>query len=441
METPICDFIKEYNKKQPLRLHMPGHKGSVNPSDITEVEGADVLYHSEGIIKESQKNASLLFGTGKTVYSAEGSSLAIRAMLFLVMLYAKKNGLKKKILAGRNAHKTYLTASALLDFETEWIFPESGGILSCEITPEILEERLIRFKQTDEMPAAVYITSPDYLGNISDIKNISSVCRKYNTLLIVDNAHGAYLKFLPEDIHPITLGADMCCDSAHKTLPVLTGGAYLHISENAPSLFSLQAENAMSVFASTSPSYLILESLDRANKYMAEGFKEKLSDFSLKALSLKKELKIPLAGNEPLKLTLKPKAYGYTGTELAGILQEKNIICEFYDPDYVVMMLSYENGDGVFDKIKNALSEIPPKDPILTRPPEMAEPYRCMSEREAIFSAGEIRSVDDCVGKILSSPSVSCPPAIPIVVCGELITEDAVKLFKYYGIDKCNVII
>ena len=77
-----------------------------------------------------------------------------------------------------------------------------------------------------------------------------------------------------------------------------------------------------------------------------------LSVFSLKALSLKKELKIPLAGNEPLKLTLKPKAYGYTGTELAGILQEKNIICEFYDPDYVVMMLSYENGDGVFDKIK-----------------------------------------------------------------------------------------
>lgn len=80
-------------------------------------------------------------------------------------------------------------------------------------------------------PAAVYITSPDYLGNLADIGGMSDVCRKYGVLLIVDNAHGAYLHFLPKPEHPLDLGAEMCCDSAHKTLPVLTGGAYLHISQ------------------------------------------------------------------------------------------------------------------------------------------------------------------------------------------------------------------
>ena len=121
MKTPICDFVNEYNKSGKLRLHMPGHKGKdflgIEGYDITEISGADVLYNADGIIRESEENAARLFGTAKTVYSAEGSSLSIRAMLYLAVIYAKENGRKPIVAAGRNAHRVFMTAAALLDFE------------------------------------------------------------------------------------------------------------------------------------------------------------------------------------------------------------------------------------------------------------------------------------------------------------------------------------
>ena len=267
-KTPIHDFVKKYIQSGVTRLHMPGHKGSgflgIEKYDITEIDGADVLYHSGGIIRESEDIASELFGSARTVYSCEGSSLSIRAMLYLALLYGRSIGRKPVILAARNAHKVFMTACALLDFETVWMLPESGsGVVSCVITPKELDKKL---SEMEEKPVAVYITSPDYLGFMSDIGGLSEVCKAHGVLLLVDNAHGAYLAFTEKNMHPISLGADMCCDSAHKTLPVLTGGGYLHISENAPTFFKDNAENAMSIFASTSPSYIIMQSIDLANE-------------------------------------------------------------------------------------------------------------------------------------------------------------------------------
>ncbi|MBR4030497.1 MAG: aminotransferase class V-fold PLP-dependent enzyme, partial [Clostridia bacterium] len=277
MKTPIFDFVKKYSDENCIRLHMPGHKGisKLGPEalDITEVSGADVLYQSNGIIKESQDNASKIFGTAKTLYSTEGSSLCIRAMLFLIKQYAISKNKKPSILAGRNAHKTFVTASALVDIDVSWLYSSQDDFLSCDIDLANLQRMLKKIE-----PTALYITSPDYLGNISDIQSISKLCKKYDVLLLVDNAHGSYLKFLESSLHPIDLGADMCCDSAHKTLPVLTGGAYFHISKNAPLLLKDNAENAMSIFASTSPSYLILQSLDLFNKSVVDGFKNEISD-------------------------------------------------------------------------------------------------------------------------------------------------------------------
>ena len=115
----------------------------------------------------------------------------------------------------------------------------------------------------------------------------NEVCKTYDTPLLVDNAHGAYLAFLEENRHPIALGATMCCDSAHKTLPVLTGGAYLHISKDAPESFVRSARSMLALFASTSPSYLILASLDRCNASLADGYEKKLAkDWRIIAESL-----------------------------------------------------------------------------------------------------------------------------------------------------------
>ena len=269
MNTPIYDFVQNYIKSNTARLHMPGHKGvsflGCEQSDITEIKGADELYAPTGIIRESEENATHLFGTAKTVYSAGGSSQSINAMLYLAYLKADKTR-RPYILAGRNAHKSFIYALAKLDADVEWLYPEiSGSICSCIVTAEMLEKRL---NKLDHKPFAVYITNPDYLGGMSDIKSISQVCKKYDIPLLVDNAHGSYLKFYKRDLHPISLGADICCDSAHKTLPVITGGGYLHIAKDDKYGFSKNVVNAMAIFGSTSPSYLILQSLDLCNRYL-----------------------------------------------------------------------------------------------------------------------------------------------------------------------------
>ena len=174
MDTPIRDFITEYSLKNPLRLHMPGHKGKNltgnECADITEIDGADSLYSASGIIKKSEENASSLFGAN-TFYSTEGSSHAIRAMLYLALKHAKTHNIKPLILAGRNAHKSFISACALLDINVEWLYGfNDNSYLTCNITEDTIKDKL---NLLSDKPLAVYITSPDYLGNITDIKSIA----------------------------------------------------------------------------------------------------------------------------------------------------------------------------------------------------------------------------------------------------------------------------
>ena len=445
MDTPICDFVKEYQERGGLRLHMPGHKGApflgVEQLDITEIQGADELYHPEGIIKKSQENASLLFGTGRTLYSTEGSSLCIRAMLYLALLWSKEAGRTPLVLAGRNAHKTFLSAAALLDFQVEWLYPkEAEGPVSCVIESENLEERL---SSLPHPPMAVYITSPDYLGHLSDVASLSRICKKHGVPLIVDNAHGAYLKFLPKDLHPIALGADLCCDSAHKTLPCLTGGAYLHISSSAPALFFQNAERAMRLFASTSPSYLILQSLDRCNLYLSEDYPERLKRLCGRVRQMKDRLSsggYTLIGDESLKLTIAAKPYGYTGDALHDLLRRKRAEFEFSDPDYLTAMLTPENDERQLDDLENALLSVEKRAPVLSSPPTVPKPQRVMSIRRAMLSPAHLLPIDRAQGSVFADAHFGCPPCVPVIVCGERIDEAAVSALSYYGIRECAVI-
>ncbi len=423
---------------------MPGHKGTCflgfEHLDITEFDGADDLYNAKGIIRQSEENASQIFGF-PTYYCTEGSSQCIRAMMYLLLLQAKKKGQKPIIAAGRNAHKTFVSAAVLLDFDIMWLYPQKEeSYLSCNITADELEEYL---QQAEEKPVAVYLTSPDYLGKTADIKELSKVCHKHGIFLVVDNAHGAYLKFLEESRHPIDLGADMCCDSAHKTLPVITGGAYLHISDTVNDFSGECVKNALALFGSTSPSYLILQSLDFCNSYL-ESYKQKLQDFLPLVLKTKEDLKekgFCFYGDEPMKLTFSAKSYGYTGTELADILKQSNILCEFCDPDYLVLMPTPETEKADLKKIKAVLLSIPKKEQENTAPPPFVKTEKAMSVREAALANSEILPVTECEGRILSAITVGCPPAVPIIVCGERITKAVLDCFSYYDITKCSVVI
>jgi arginine/lysine/ornithine decarboxylase len=444
MNTPIADFVRRYASADTSRFHMPGHKGNgplgCEALDITEICGADVLYSPDGIIAESEKNTTALFGSKHTYYSAEGSSLAIKAMLALIKKKAPADR-RVRILAARNVHKAFVYACALLDIDAEWLFPATlSHLCECMITPEQLEGAL---KNSAKLPDAVYITSPDYLGNLCDIAALSAVCHKYAVPLLVDNAHGAYLAFTEPSMHPLALGADMCCDSAHKTLPVLTGGAYLHISSSYETDDD-EVRSALALFASTSPSYLVLQSLDLCNAYLSGGYRQRLDEFIKKLSALSDRLALlgfETEQTEPLKLVFSRQRCGYSGDELAAHLRKCGVEPEFADRDCLVLMATPENTDDDLERVYQAFAALPSRNACGTSlPPSFEHPTRAISIREAIFANSETVEIENAEGRICASPTVSCPPAVPVVMSGETITRSAIELMRYYGIEKIEVI-
>lgn len=462
--TPIADFARRYSSSGTARLHMPGHKGvsflGCEPLDLTEIAGADELYEAEGIIAESEANAAQLFGTAATYYSAGGSSQCIRAMLLLAMQAAPAGEDRPVLLAARNAHKALVYSAALLDFEIQWLWPQGqgGSLCSCPVTPASLRTRLEQLLRQGVRPFGVYLTSPDYLGYMQDVQGLAEVCQSLRVPLLVDNAHGAYLPFLPGGSrHPIALGAAMCCDSGHKTLPVLTGGAYLHLGKNAPVSQPEAVRGAMALFGSTSPSYLILQSLDLCNRYLAQGYREKLAASMVGLDQLRKELNMAALGGcpvalsgpeqEPLKLTLDAAALGRTGQWLADQLRHCGIECEYADIRNVVLMFTPENPPEDMARVRAALLDLLEQAQAALLPEDIGPAFaelasqnkQVRSIRAAVLSPAERVPVEQALGRVCALPTVSCPPAIPIAVSGEEIGPAAVALMHHYGVAEVAV--
>ena len=444
MRTPIADFLRQYAARDVARFHMPGHKGrgvlGAEQFDITEVQGADVLYHADGVIAESAANATALFGTAATFYSTEGSTLAIKAMLALISANAPR-GARPRVLAARNAHKAFLYGAALLDIDVRWLMPRAQTHLcACPLSPDDVENA---FMCEDALPQAVYLTSPDYLGNIADVAGIGAVCKRYGVPLLVDNAHGAYLRFLSPSLHPIDLGATMCADSAHKTLPALTGAAYLHIAKDAPHGYVEGAPAALSLFASTSPSYLLLQSLDVCNAVLADDYSKRLADIVQSVAQMKNRLEkrgFVFCGEEPLKLAVNAAAVGYTGEALADMLRERDIEPEFADADFLVLMITPTNTAVELERLEAALSAISLRAPRAVERIAVPTPAFVLSPRAALLSPAEEIAIENAAGRVLAAPTVSCPPAVPILMSGERIDSAAVRLFKKYGFTHVRVV-
>lgn len=424
-----------------LRCHMPGHKGiapvsgaeALYSGDITEISGADSLFEADGIIAESEKNMASLYGSAAAAYSAGGSTLCIQAMLAIM----KQE--KRRIIAVRNVHRSFLNAAALLDLEVEWLLPRyTGGILSGEIDITEAEEKL----RACSAPACLYVTSPDYTGRIADIKGLSAVCRRYGARLIVDNAHGAHLHFFEESRHPIALGADMCCDSAHKMLPALTGAAVLHTSrqEYAPLL-----KPAMSLFASTSPSYPVMTSLDLCCAYIDGDIRRDIAEnlVCLSRLREKFSARVEFVDSEPFHITIRAAESGYDGLEMAELLRENGAECEYADSELIVLLSSPffrpKDYEILADALEKSLDSAVRREKHI-RSFTMKLPEKAMTIREAVFSTTEDVDVENSEGRICGAVRVPCPPAVPIAASGEIIDRNCINIFKSYGISTVNVV-
>ncbi|MBO4383441.1 MAG: amino acid decarboxylase [Clostridia bacterium] len=434
MKTPIADFCRRYADSGAARLHMPGHKGQgplgVEELDLTEIRGADSLYEADGVIAESEANAAALFGARATFYSCGGSSQSIKAMCLLaVRSWKKTHDGTPTILAGRNAHKSFVQAAQLIGFDVAWLPSEEPeyALCRCTVTPKGLDRRL---SQTGPV-AAVFVTSPDYLGNLLDLKGLADVAHAHGAPLLVDNAHGAYLKFLPDDRHPITLGADACADSAHKTLPVLTGGGYLHIGPDAPEGFEATAREAMCLFGSTSPSYLLLQSLDLANDWLEKSALSAFSETLERVDALKEEFRaqgFSLIGDEPLKITLSGAVLG----------PESGVEPEYLDRDTAVLMFSPQNTETDYQKAARAFRKAPEGETAPALPVRLPEVV--LQPREVLLKPTETIPLSGAEGRIAAVVDIGCPPAVLPVVPGETIDREVLRILDHYGFQTVNVI-
>lgn len=444
-DSPVYQMLLRYIDANPARFHMPGHKGNASPLkifgnalkfDVTELPETDNLFDDKGAILEAEKLAAKFYGTRETLFSAGGSTLCIQTMLRLVSIRGRK------IICARNVHRAAVNAMALLGLEPFWVWPRSfkNSSLPGAISPADIEKAA----ETNKDAAAVFLTSPDYYGLMSDIKAISAVCKKFDLPLLVDNAHGAHLKLLGENLHPINLGADMCCDSAHKTLPALTGGSYLHI--NTPLFSREDAKSAMELFGSTSPSYFITLSLDIARAWMeTEGsaaflhLREKVSEISnlCSALGF---FTPDEAVFDPVRITIDTASRGVSGGDAALFMRGRGISPEMSDNRHMVLIPAPFNPDSDFKKLQRALSEMPTGSPVPQIKALREKPESVMLMRDALISKTETLDILNAVNRIAAEAKCPCPPGVPLIMPGEMITENLANSLKSYGVLKLKVI-
>lgn len=441
METPLYTALTDYQKKKYASFHTPGHKNTISflkynlyDLDFTELPDTDSLFEAEGCILKAEQAAAKAFSTLLCVLSAGGCTMCIQGMLRLA---APSGG---KLVCGRIIHRSAVNTMALLGIDPVWVMPEpnAGEGLAGRITPEGVRKAL----EKNPEAKGVYLTSPDYYGVICDIQGIACVCKEYGVPLLVDNAHGAHLGYLSENLHPIHLGASMAACSAHKTLPVLTGGAWLQIND---SRYLEGVKEAMSLFGSTSPSYPVMASLDLCRAWLEEEGQKAFQTLerrvgAVKKLAAAKGLGIPEGLTDPARITLNTAKIGLTGQKAAQGFRECGVEPEYSDDGFVVLIPSPFNTEEEFLRVERAIEAMPVGAPLAIGrriPPVSGQ---AVSPRKAVLSPSEEVPMNLAVGRIAARASCPCPPGVPVVMPGEVISEKAAEFLIRYGFSSAKVL-
>ena len=409
---------------------MPGHKGnwalfdgSVSKYDVTELDNTDNLYYPQKELIDAERLASDLFGVRKTVFCAGGATLGNQTALSFFA--------GRKVIFERNIHISALNAAMLLDIKPIFVYnridQETGVVLPVE--KEDIEEEL----RKDHQISAVFITSPNYYGLCADLSGIKKTCEKYGVILITDNSHGTHLSFLDDSIFNSHC-SNITIDSAHKTLPVLTGGAFIHFNSD---IKRDEICSKMLAFGSTSPSFLILSSLDYARAWCSENkaaFSEtERSVNDLKQLLRKKGATVVESDiSDPLRICLACR----NATEIDSYLKKNGLIPEMCDGNCLVFMFSPFNNKTDFNALKNVFSTLDFEAPIPSEYSSFPRTELICPIKSAFYGKKIETDILNAAGKIAASPVIPYPPGVPILIPGEFITDETVKYLIFHNTDK-----
>lgn len=433
MEYLIYGALKKYKRLHAARFHMPGHKadGKRFPLfkdaalDITELSFADCLENPDGLIAAAESDCAEILGAKRSFFLTDGSSSGIFAMLYAV----KRRG--GKIVIARGAHKSVYNACAVLGIEPYIL---KGNELDGIALPPAAAEIEDIFKKEKDV-AAVLATSPDYYGNISDYSALRKICDRYGKLLLVDGAHGAYLKFDPDAAHRYAGEyADAWVDGAHKTLPTLTQGALLNV--NREDLIPDLREGA-GIFRTTSPSYPIMASIEYGVKYLSENGGQLIDavkrEFSLMKMRLKKRGVLFYEGSETLQFSVDFGGMGICPYLAEEQLEKRRIYPEMNDGRYILFYLSPLTRTHHLARLERAIRRIAKmrslKDTYDAKPEQVCG-IKKFSYLAALAFRKESVPIAQAAGRIAARNAGATPPCFPVVVAGEQITEQAVELLK-----------
>lgn len=441
--TPLFHALQQHRKLGRSSFHTPGHKyhpdalsSDLLQLDFTELPDTDSLFEADGAILQAEQHAAAVLGTARTLFSSGGCTLCIQAMLRLVSM-----GGKRKIITSRVLHRSAVNAMALLDLEPVWLLPkqDAGPGLPGRVQPTDIAAALTAHPDA----AAVYLTSPDYFGVLAPIGEIANPCHNANVPLIVDNAHGAHL-FYTSQKHPLELGATMTADSPHKTLPVLTGGAWLHLADDR---FADDAKGAMALFGSTSPSYPVMASLDLCADWLAQHGHDAYAALESRVTTLRQKAHalgytLPLGSTDPTRLSLGTGQLAINGTILAETFRQCGVEPEHWDDENVVLIPTPFNTEADFSRLENAMEQGTKleKRPAPPHPTLPVLPQAALSPRQAMFSPWETVPLKNAVGRIAADAACPCPPGVPVVMPGEIITEEMTAFLHRYGFFSTKVV-
>ncbi len=449
IKLPLLNELIKYHKEDNLILSMPGNKSGIGflrddvgesfinrlgYLDITEVEPLDNLHCPEGVIKESQDLLRDLYGSKKAFFMVNGSSGGNLASIFS----AFKEG--DEVLVERNCHKSIYNGLILRKLKVVYIDSAIDEKNNISLPPD--KKNIYDALSRAENPKGIILTYPNYFGISYDLEEIILDLKNKGLKIVIDGAHGAHFGFNDKLPKSVTTLGDYVVLSAHKTLPALTQGGFLLVNNEEDNI-----EFYIRAFMTTSPSYLIMASLDYSRYYLEKYGKDDYEDLIARATKYREKInklgKVYILGKEDMAcgydiditryvMVLSKK---YSGHKLLRYLRDSGIQGEMSTPNTVVLILSPFHGEDEFNKLYSVLDNLSFDDIISDEkyitykyniPIKKLEPYEVFDKKVKVVL------LDNAINKIAGDAIIPYPPGIPLVVGGEVITKECIEIVKNY---------